>query len=407
MSQIRRAIMASKKPDYIQFEDPIVAQICAENWGDGKGITYEQAAAVKTLGSKFQGNTEIVSFNELRYFTNVNTLGDNSFNGCSSLVELNLDNIKTIGKSVFVGASLVGTINLPSIETIGASAFSGLKNITRVVFGEKAKKFGSRTFQACTGLESIVIPDTITAITDGESRDFSGCSNLVLESLPQNVTIIGYEEFRNCAKLNLKNLGGVKTISQYALYGALLDDDIDMFKVTSINKYALQNTKADNGIEIYAPNLVSAIDTQFTRDSCVRAILGYNRFQGQTNYLASKLELLVIPDTQQTIGAYFMGGVGALKTIVCHSITPLSVAGGNDAVTNKTVYVPQDGFDLYSEHTYWGKSTKLYVIGGPEWVAQFGAKDPRSYLIGTIAERNGHVVVSGEGEDRVVTDTGV
>ena len=58
-------------PYYIRFEDDEVRRICAENWGDGMGITKEQAAAVTgDIGSKFRNNTEINSFDELRYFTN-------------------------------------------------------------------------------------------------------------------------------------------------------------------------------------------------------------------------------------------------------------------------------------------------------------------------------------------------
>ena len=53
---------------YIIFKDAEVARICAENWGDGTGITLEQAAAT-TLGSEFRNNNVITSFDELRFFT--------------------------------------------------------------------------------------------------------------------------------------------------------------------------------------------------------------------------------------------------------------------------------------------------------------------------------------------------
>ena len=36
---------------YIRFEDPVVEQICATNWGDGTGITIAQAAAVSSIGT--------------------------------------------------------------------------------------------------------------------------------------------------------------------------------------------------------------------------------------------------------------------------------------------------------------------------------------------------------------------
>ena len=110
-------------PEYIQFEDPVVNNICSISWGDytetvitdngdntvnivvtfksklnttvkksriissqmnvdnsggeytpgttttGIGITMAQAAAVTTIGTKFKNNTSITSFVELPYFT--------------------------------------------------------------------------------------------------------------------------------------------------------------------------------------------------------------------------------------------------------------------------------------------------------------------------------------------------
>lgn len=54
---------------YIRFADDAVRRICAEIWGDGTGITREMAAQVKTINSEFSGRTDLVSFDEFRYFT--------------------------------------------------------------------------------------------------------------------------------------------------------------------------------------------------------------------------------------------------------------------------------------------------------------------------------------------------
>jgi hypothetical protein len=54
---------------YIRFADDAVRRICAEMWGDGTGITREMAAQVKTINSEFSGRTDLVSFDEFRYFT--------------------------------------------------------------------------------------------------------------------------------------------------------------------------------------------------------------------------------------------------------------------------------------------------------------------------------------------------
>ena len=70
---------------YIRFACPAVAKICATQWGDGVGITRAQAAAVTDIGTVFKNNTEITSFDELRFFTGIKKIGDGAFYGCTLL----------------------------------------------------------------------------------------------------------------------------------------------------------------------------------------------------------------------------------------------------------------------------------------------------------------------------------
>ena len=53
---------------YIRFKDSQVESICATHWGDGTGITRDWASSAN-LGTVFRNNTDIISFNELVYFT--------------------------------------------------------------------------------------------------------------------------------------------------------------------------------------------------------------------------------------------------------------------------------------------------------------------------------------------------
>ena len=92
--------------EVIEFEDAEVKRICVANWGGeyrassnlygipGE-ITYEQAAAVTTIGAYdtssttvFTNNKLITKFTELRYFVNLQTCGRHFVNGCSNLTEI-------------------------------------------------------------------------------------------------------------------------------------------------------------------------------------------------------------------------------------------------------------------------------------------------------------------------------
>ena len=86
---------------YIKFADPVVEQILLNNGiGDGQGITKTAAAAVTSIPS-FEQNTDITSFDELIYFTNVKRLDGYSFQQCSNLTSIDLSNITNLGTKCF------------------------------------------------------------------------------------------------------------------------------------------------------------------------------------------------------------------------------------------------------------------------------------------------------------------
>lgn len=70
---------------WIRFEDPEVKRICVENWdkdGDGE-LSMEEAASVSSIGTIFQNNTKIKSFDELAIFKG-SQLSIGMFNGCKN-----------------------------------------------------------------------------------------------------------------------------------------------------------------------------------------------------------------------------------------------------------------------------------------------------------------------------------
>lgn len=103
MSLLRRHLMmAAFFNQPIRFEDAEVERICVENWGKDGKITYSQILQVTNLGLKFNGNTTIRKFNELRMFKGLSTLNYGEFKGCTSLEEIDMSvcrNLPLAGKS--------------------------------------------------------------------------------------------------------------------------------------------------------------------------------------------------------------------------------------------------------------------------------------------------------------------
>lgn len=250
---------------YIRFQDAEVQRICVTNWGDGNGITNQQAAAVTSFGNKFSGNTTITSFDELGKFGITSLANATSgtikgiFQKCINLVSVDLSKITIIGHNSFSQCTLFagdgnGNLSIPNLTSIGDNSFggqdastcTGLKrvlnlgniteipssgntsggtfrnqiNLTDVNLPSTLTTIGIYAFYNCTSLENINIPESI--ITIGNSA-FANCTSLTTINLPETVTTIGNRIFNNCTSLVI--------------------DDLSLPNLTSIGSYAFYNTK--------------------------------------------------------------------------------------------------------------------------------------------------------------------
>ena len=105
----------------IQFEDLRVKAICCKNWdtnNDGE-LSYAEAAAVETIGTKFKGNTDIIAFTELKYFTGITEIPADAFNGCTALWKVVLPNgILSLGGAAFRYCHSLVSIQIPYNVTL-------------------------------------------------------------------------------------------------------------------------------------------------------------------------------------------------------------------------------------------------------------------------------------------------
>ena len=156
-------------PNIIEFKDPYVKTICVAAWdtdGDSE-LSYVEATAITTLGTKFKGNTLIESFEELKYFTHLTSIDDDTFNACTALT----------------------SIQIPaSVETIGLRAFKKCSSLANITFEKgsilKDIKGGSK-----------MASDYMSIDYYGA---FSDCSALTAIEIPASVESIGVAAFSDC-----------------------------------------------------------------------------------------------------------------------------------------------------------------------------------------------------------------
>lgn len=205
----------------IVFEDEAVKAICIANWDtdlDGE-LSYEEAKEVTSIGTNFQGRTDIKTFDELQYFTSLLSIEENAFKE-SSLTSITLPRtmkFTTIDKYAFSECSALTSIKIPfNIQTIEQYAFRNCIALTTVTFEQNSqlKTINSGAFCAIS-LQSIEIPASVETI---ESDAFQNCTTLTTVTFKQGSQLktIGQHAFEATGLQSIEIPASVETIEVLA-----------------------------------------------------------------------------------------------------------------------------------------------------------------------------------------------
>ena len=322
---------------YIPFADSNVeAVLLANGVGDGLGVTYKDAAKVKSISTWFKGNTDITAFAEFVNFLGISNLLDSTFNGCSSLAEISLPaSLTRIGISAFQRcSSLAKVLNLENtkVTSIDQYVFRYCTSLAEITFPASLTSIGAFAFQGAS-FEEITLPASLTYInssfyeckklkrvinlentqlTSTGGNAFYGCSSLAEISLPASLTSIGDSAFQRCSSLakvlNLENT-----------------------KVTSI----------DNGAFRYCTSLA-----EITFPASLTSI-GAFAFQG------CKLSHIILPEGVTSISNYAFD-ISSLQYIRIEATTPPTLESTNAIPsTIGAIYVPDESVAAYQAATNW------------------------------------------------------
>jgi len=135
--------------------------------------------------------------------TNAVMIGDNAFDGCIALEEIELPlGLTDLSTGLFNGCKNLTKIKLPdSVVILGESAFGGCKKLQldeEHPLPKHLKKIDDFAFVDCDELKEIKLPAELKKLGKNVFKD---CSNLSAAYIDKEVSLIGSSPFRGCKRL--------------------------------------------------------------------------------------------------------------------------------------------------------------------------------------------------------------
>lgn len=112
------------------------------------------------------------------------------------------------------------TVQGQTVTSLSLGCFKNCTGLTTVILPDTIEIIGESAFQGCTSLRGIFIPEGVTYLGAGA---FHGCSALEAITVPSSVTFIGGRCFENCEKLYYILYNG-----EFASWQALYDQHINI-----------------------------------------------------------------------------------------------------------------------------------------------------------------------------------
>ena len=130
------------------------------------------------------------------------------------------NSVTAIEDYTFAGACLESIIIPNSVTAIGEGAFRDCGRLSSVTIPKNVKSIGKDAFKFCEGLTSLTIKEGVTTIGD---YAFAGCKSLKHVIIPNSVVSMGDYAFAGCDSLSLTRLTiekGVKPLKFYEMSAA-------------------------------------------------------------------------------------------------------------------------------------------------------------------------------------------
>ena len=243
--------MFSLHAENIQFADSKVKALCVQNWDSNKDgeLSTDEAAAVTSLDNVFRENKNIVSFEELQFFTGLTSINEYAFYMSTVQKVAFPPSVTEIGEYAFSQSSISGELRIPgTVKAIKNYAFDSCKQLTSVILEEGLETVGWHSFSG--PISTLSLPSTLTFMSSmaidpyvnaaGSSRIYlpeGGLYGYAHNSTPASINFFAfYYIFGSCplsvpygAKEAYKAAEGWNQFGEYLEFGDVnMDGDVDV-----------------------------------------------------------------------------------------------------------------------------------------------------------------------------------
>ena len=348
----------------IQFEDKDIKKLCVGFWdidGDGE-LSYEEAAAVTTIGTVFKDNTDIEFFNELKFFTGLTTLEANAFMNCTNLWSLTIPaNISTIDNTAFSNCTSLSRImfekgskltvidggyDASMVQNPYYGIFTGLPALTMIEIPANVEEIKPCAFYRCTNLQFVVFEENskLKIIRGGYEKTrplgaFESCKNLQSITIPASVEKIEAAAFRSCTNLEsvifedgcqLKTIEGGCAYSTSGGYGSSYA--FGAFTYCGLKEITIPASVTEIGYAAFK-GCTSLQSVKFESNSNLRIISGtyYSTTQEDSAmgaFTDCGLKEITIPASVTTIDASAFKNCNSLEKVTFETGSKLKTIGG-------------------------------------------------------------------------------
>lgn len=176
------------------------------------------------------------------------------------------DTVKTIGTNTFNGCSALKTIILPDEVSIASTAgiFRNCTSLEAVKIPSGMASIGNFCFENCSSLSKVTFAEPNTVASIGNSA-FSNCTSLTDIVLPEGVASIS-TSFLNCTSLLDVTIPNSMTSIAASAFGGSNEDNLTIhgYKDSYAQTFALERgykfVALDAGDDLFYDNLIAKID---------------------------------------------------------------------------------------------------------------------------------------------------